>query len=86
MRRDYLKMNMLWAITRLVNKLYGHRLFQVDISYGSYGNDGCGAPIIKIETSLAKTTHRLGIIQVSNKFVWGIKCILYCFNLKPYEV
>lgn len=82
MRRDYFKMNMLWAITRLVNKLYGRRLFQVEISYG---NDEWGEPIIKIETSPTKITHRLGIIQVTDKFVWGIKSILYCFKLKPYK-
>ena len=76
-------MNMLWAITRLVNKLYGHRLFQVEISYG---NDEWGEPIIKIETSPTKITHRLGIIQVTDKFVWGIKSIWYCFNLRPYKL
>lgn len=83
MRRDYLKMNMLWAITRLVKKLYGDKLVDAEISYG---NDEWGVPVIKMTTTVTKLNHRTGIIQITDKFVWGIKSIMYCFNLRPYKL
>lgn len=84
MRRiDYWKMSLLWAITQFVNKRCVEKLYLTKIGYG---NDEFGFPIIEIENQLTETNNRLGIIQPTDKFIWGIKTIWYCFNLRPYKL
>lgn len=82
-KRDYWKMNLLWAITQFVNKRCVEKLYVTIIGYD---DDEWGERVIKIENQLTETNHRLGIIRPTDKFIWGIKTIWYCFNLRPYKL
>lgn len=82
-RIDYWKMDLLWLITKLVNK---HCVDKLYVTVIGYDDDEWGERVIKIENQLTETNHRLGIIQPTDKFIWGIKTIWYCFNLRPYKL
>lgn len=82
-RIDYWKMDLLWLITKLVNKRCVDKLYVTIIGYD---DDEWGERVIKIENQLTEANHRLGIIQPTDKFIWGIKTIWYCFNLRPYKL
>lgn len=78
-----LRIQTLWVLTKIIDKLYSHRLLAHDIRFG---NSSYGEPQITITTTVTELHHRDAIIQLSDRFIWGVRSILFCYNLRPYKL
>lgn len=83
MRRiDNWKMNLLWLVVKLYDKMFGKKLLTTDYEMKS---DGWGDPMITISTQVKKPMHRIAIIAINDRLKDSISAIRYCFNRKDHE-